>query len=716
LKALLDLSYNFDIAVFAMTLKIIHKNNTSAGQAPAPSDLDVGEIGINGADAELYTKDTSGNIRKFQNTTTGTADGMQFTQAGTGAVQRTVESKLKDVVSVKDFGAVGDGVTDDTTAIQLALNSLDHGYTLDFGNGTYKVNVPTTDRGAALTIPLKNNLTLTNGSFVLVGTQALSDVGSLAAQTLFNTAGIDVGTSLDSLSFVNIKAESQLTDGDNTVADAFLFQSVRGGSTSNYVAGRCDNFKMTSCSTVNMKLCHVFGDGCVISNNSAVSTVTSNQGAARNVAILINQFCSNTSSLTPTVTDVAPSHVIVDSNTIRGFGGGICVHTFFNSAAANRRFITSIVSNNTFVGYTNSEVTANPSLTRGHYGVYHASVVNAICTGNTFENGWDMAVDFEYCGSTTLTGNYIKNGGVKYFWADSNNNLVNSNTFVASDSDYGALISTTGTQATRSKYKIEGNVFRCENPADIDSSYFPVVGISANTYDTDVSDNTFFDCRLDFSDATFHYGTVVESNTFYVSQDLDSASSSILEVAYSGDAYIESNNIDSSVAQTGVTTPMVKLVHNRVNVDGNQDARFLNFQGNSITNSPWSLNLIFSGTAFVNGMLRFVENNYDGSFIHNQSRSDNVIYLHNNYRQDKAGNYRQYAASAPKKAGATPALDYIPEDIACQRGSIIPLYEDAVSGSSGGTSEAVIYGYVCTHIGAPQSSVSPTFSKLSSIV
>lgn len=60
-----------------------------------------------------------------------------FLQAGSGATARTAQAKLRDVVSVKDFGAVGDGVTDDTAAVQAAINT---GYDLYFPAGSYKVN------------------------------------------------------------------------------------------------------------------------------------------------------------------------------------------------------------------------------------------------------------------------------------------------------------------------------------------------------------------------------------------------------------------------------------------------------------------------------------------------------------------------------------------------------------------------------------------------
>lgn len=59
-----------------------------------------------------------------------------------GAVTRTLADKLNEMVSVKDFGATGDGVTNDAAAIQAALDSgADHIWVPD---GNYKISTALT--------------------------------------------------------------------------------------------------------------------------------------------------------------------------------------------------------------------------------------------------------------------------------------------------------------------------------------------------------------------------------------------------------------------------------------------------------------------------------------------------------------------------------------------------------------------------------------------
>lgn len=61
-----------------------------------------------------------------------------YIQAGTGAVARTVQGRLREVVSAKDFGAVGDGATDDAAALQTAFDYVAaNGGTLFIPAGTY---------------------------------------------------------------------------------------------------------------------------------------------------------------------------------------------------------------------------------------------------------------------------------------------------------------------------------------------------------------------------------------------------------------------------------------------------------------------------------------------------------------------------------------------------------------------------------------------------
>ncbi len=129
---------------------------TSAGnvQNANPIELDADgrppdDIWLTSSLYRLDLKDADGNlIRTYDNiygsysaaslAASSGASLIGYIEGDSGSVARTVQSRLRDRVSVKDFGATGDGVTNDTAAIQAAL-SASYGKTLLFPKGDYRV-------------------------------------------------------------------------------------------------------------------------------------------------------------------------------------------------------------------------------------------------------------------------------------------------------------------------------------------------------------------------------------------------------------------------------------------------------------------------------------------------------------------------------------------------------------------------------------------------
>jgi parallel beta-helix repeat protein len=115
-----------------------------------------------------------------------------YLPAGVNAVQTTVQNKLREFVSVKDFGATGDGVTNDAAAIQASIDAVftAGGGTIYFPAGIYMVEASLTwksnvhYKGQGKASLLKANIS--SGAFRIFN-QASSDVDNV----VFDSLGFD---------------------------------------------------------------------------------------------------------------------------------------------------------------------------------------------------------------------------------------------------------------------------------------------------------------------------------------------------------------------------------------------------------------------------------------------------------------------------------------------------------------------------------------------
>lgn len=100
----------------------------------------------------------------------GGSGNVGFIQSGTGSTARTAQAKMRDMVSAKDFGATGDGTTNDAAAIAAALTyaaSFTDGATVILPAGVYSCG------STSLTVPAKVNLVLQNARIVSSAANAI---------------------------------------------------------------------------------------------------------------------------------------------------------------------------------------------------------------------------------------------------------------------------------------------------------------------------------------------------------------------------------------------------------------------------------------------------------------------------------------------------------------------------------------------------------------
>lgn len=186
-------------------LATLYSNNSGAASSNPVYTNSDGEYAFYAANgtytlqivATNYATETKPGVVLFDPLDSSASNNVQFLQAGTGAQVRSVQSKLRDVVSVKDFGAVGDGVANDTSAIQAALNSISAGIVF-VPTGLYNVTSLTLPNGVSLVGegPFESVLRETNASAttILAGiSNAIKDLKFISSVT--RIAGIYINIS-----------------------------------------------------------------------------------------------------------------------------------------------------------------------------------------------------------------------------------------------------------------------------------------------------------------------------------------------------------------------------------------------------------------------------------------------------------------------------------------------------------------------------------------
>lgn len=335
--------------------------------------------------AEIWTKD---HIASFASASAADID---FIAAGIGAVTRTSQSKMRDIVSVKDFGATGNGVTDDTAAIQLALNAVSSGGALFFPSGSYVTD---------------NTLSMSNAS----GVRLVGDDATLLLKASVTTAGYALTfTDCSNIEIENIsfsRRQSTTTGANMSGIVLFSCQKIKVISCdfSNCFYGVAISGTTSACTDIEIQSCSAYGVlPYSVSNDTnklLQGPLVYTQSAGSNVSDVLVDNCFGYRVYHMILAEPYSERIVVTNNVVRqshdssiylrSSASVIANNTVYNAGKDGIKILSGTPSSDYRNNTINNNVVSGAGINKSDGGVLiSAQAENTVVCGNSLQTTTD---------------------------------------------------------------------------------------------------------------------------------------------------------------------------------------------------------------------------------------------------------------------------------------------------------------------------------------
>lgn len=351
---------------------------------------------------------------KFRAIQVTDADLITYTPSGTGAVATTVQSKLREMVSVVDFGADSTGATDSSAAIAAAFAASNR---VSFPDGTYLMNSGVTK--------LANNVEVDfgNAKFINGGAGFLFTFGATADTPTYTGLKIRGGwfeqsnpATTSNLNYIRIAATK-----DFSIRDVYMKNVSNGGV---YVEAGCEDGVIDGVTADGMSG-YTTNRGIWINGATAsdyASQLIDITSITRNATALPTYAAKNIKVVNCTVKlpfygiylmNTRDCHIENNHIDISG-GGGRCI-------AINNYSPGAIIKGNTLkcdqaatgilVTQFSHDVIIEGNVFKGSFAggrdIYVAYLADAMITSNRFATDSTQNIQIDMGGSAVIRGNYF---------------------------------------------------------------------------------------------------------------------------------------------------------------------------------------------------------------------------------------------------------------------------------------------------------------------